>query len=128
MPESLPPMREVNPDVSSGVAEAISAAMALHPKDRPASVADWRQLFRSSISTAPMGPGQAASNDWPAVLRENWWLVGLAAWFCDGQHFAGFVLYHAAPAPAYCQPKSVAYHHRTANRRLATWMVAVSLS
>jgi serine/threonine protein kinase len=79
VPESLPPLREVNPDVSPGVVEAISAAMALHPKDRPATVADWRQLLRSSISTAPMGPRQASGDGWPTILRENWWLVGLAA-------------------------------------------------
>ena len=78
VPESLPPICEINPAVSPGVAGAISAAMALHPKDRPASVSDWRQMFRSSISTAPMGQGRSAGNEWPATLRENWWLIGVA--------------------------------------------------
>jgi serine/threonine protein kinase len=79
VPESLSPLREINPDVSPGVADTILAAMALHPKDRPPSAAHWRQMFRSSISTAPMGPRQVSGNDWPSILRENWWLIGLAA-------------------------------------------------
>ncbi len=78
VPESLPPLREVNADVSPGVVEAITAAMALHPKDRPPSITDWQQMFRSSISTAPMGPRPISDNDWPSILRENWWLVGAA--------------------------------------------------
>ncbi len=78
-PDSLAPLQEVNPNVSSGVAEAILKAMALHPKDRPSSVAEWQQSFRSSISTAPMGPSLAPNHDWRLVARENWWLIGLAA-------------------------------------------------
>ena len=77
-PESLAPLQEINADVSSGIAAAISAAMALHPKDRPPSVKQWRQMFRSSISTTPMETNEVSANVWPAVLRENWWLVGLA--------------------------------------------------
>ncbi|MBN1219779.1 MAG: serine/threonine protein kinase [Anaerolineae bacterium] len=78
-PESLAPLQEINPEVSPGVAEAIAAAMALHPKDRPPSIAHWRQMFRSSISTAPMGTAQTTADDWRSILRENWWLAGLAA-------------------------------------------------
>ncbi|MFC1975659.1 serine/threonine-protein kinase [Chloroflexota bacterium] len=78
VPESLSPLRDVNADISPGVVEAISTAMALHPKDRPPSVKDWLQMFRSSISTAPMGPGRVSGHDWPLILRENWWLVGAA--------------------------------------------------
>ena len=77
--ESLAPLQKVNPNVSSGVAAAVLKAMALHPKDRPLSVAEWRQMFHSSISTAPMRPGGVAEHDWGLVARENWWLFGLAA-------------------------------------------------
>jgi serine/threonine-protein kinase len=77
-PELLVPLQKMNPKVSPGVAEAIAVAMALHPKDRPPSIAHWRQMFRSSISTAPMGTGQITADDWPSILRENWWLAGLA--------------------------------------------------
>jgi eukaryotic-like serine/threonine-protein kinase len=77
-PDSLPPVRRVNPDVSPGLSEAITLTLALHPKERPASVAVWRQILHSSDSTLPMGAGKTLGNDWPATLRENWWLGVLA--------------------------------------------------
>lgn len=78
IPESLPPPRAINSDISPGISDIILVAMAPHPKDRPASIEHWRQMLRSSISTAPMGLSQPAGNDWPSTLRENWWLVSLA--------------------------------------------------
>ncbi len=78
VPESLPPVQRINPAVSPGVSEAIALAMAPHPKDRPTSVAQWRQILHSSDSTLPMGAGKLSGNDWPASLRENWWLVAVA--------------------------------------------------
>ena len=78
VPESLPPISTLNPDISPGVTAAIALAMAPHPKDRPSSVALWRQILHSSDSTLPMGAGKLAGDDWPASLRENWWLVGVA--------------------------------------------------
>jgi serine/threonine-protein kinase len=77
-PDSLVPLQKVNPNVSSGVAEAVMQAMALHPKDRPSSVAEWRQMFRSSISTAPMETGDTINHNWRLAARENWYLIGLA--------------------------------------------------
>ncbi|GIK40253.1 MAG: hypothetical protein BroJett011_40860 [Chloroflexota bacterium] len=78
VPESLPPVQQINPAVSPGVAEAITLAMAPHPKDRPASVALWRHILHSSDSTLPMGAGKLSGEDWRASLVENWWLVGVA--------------------------------------------------
>ncbi len=78
VPESLASLRGVNPNVSSGVAGAVLSAMALHPKDRPSSVAEWQQMFHSSISTTPMGTSGGANYEWRLVARENWWLIGLA--------------------------------------------------
>ncbi len=78
IPESLPYPQAVNPNVSIGVAEAVFTAMAPHPKERPATVEAWRQLLKSSVSTAPMGLSQPVGNDWPTTLRENWLLVGVA--------------------------------------------------
>ena len=79
IPESLPHPCTLNPTLSSGVAEAILAALAPHPKDRPTSIAVWQQLLQSSLSTAPMGSvPHPLGNDWPASLRENWWLMGMA--------------------------------------------------
>ena len=78
IPELLPPPCELNPDISPGVSEAILTAMAPHPKDRPASIALWQQLLHSSASTAPLQGGRPNGDDWPASLRENWWLAGIA--------------------------------------------------
>jgi len=36
-------------------------------------------MFRSSISTAPMGVSGTANHQWRSVVRENWWLIGLAS-------------------------------------------------
>jgi serine/threonine-protein kinase len=77
-PDSLPPITTVNPAVSPALAEAVALAMAPHPKDRPASVAQWRQILHSSASTMPMGANRTAASDWPSTLRENWWLIGVA--------------------------------------------------
>jgi len=79
VPESLPSPRKINPAIPASMAEAVIAAMAPHPKDRPSSVDQWRQMLRSSVSTAPMGMRQPMGSEWPASLRENWWLVGVAA-------------------------------------------------
>lgn len=78
-PEVLPSPRAVNSRVSQGVARAILHAMEPHPKDRPASVAQWRQMLHSSQTTAPMLALEASGEDWLSSLRENWWLAGLAA-------------------------------------------------
>ncbi len=77
-PESLPPIQTINPDVSLQVAQAVTLALALHPKDRPASVALWRQMLHSGDLTLPMAAGANTGNDWASSLRENWWLVGVA--------------------------------------------------
>jgi serine/threonine-protein kinase len=78
LPESLPHPCALNPNLSPSVAEAVLLAMAAHPKDRPASVEFWRQILRGSVSTAPLSLSQPAGQLWPAILRENWWLVALA--------------------------------------------------
>ena len=78
LPESLPHPLELNSNISPSVAAAILAAMAPHPKDRPPTVDQWRQMLRSSLSTAPLGLNHPTGHDWSTSLRENWWLVGLA--------------------------------------------------
>ncbi len=75
-PEILPPPQTVNPSIPPNVAHAILQAMAPHPKDRPASIAMWRQLLHSSADTAPAKNINAKSNEnWTTSLREN---LGLA--------------------------------------------------
>ena len=78
MPESLPPPHQINPQISPDIAQIVLAAMAPHPKDRPVSVAAWQQMLHSLDTTQPMGSRPPAGNDWPATLRENWWLIGIA--------------------------------------------------
>jgi serine/threonine-protein kinase len=78
-PESLPPPQEINPGISPEVAQAILLAMEPHPKDRPASIALWKQMLQSYAVTQPIAGHTQASTDWVSSLRENWWLVGVAA-------------------------------------------------
>ena len=46
-PESLAPVRALNPAVSETVEQAIMAAIAMHPDDRPSTVAELRDMFFS---------------------------------------------------------------------------------
>ncbi len=79
VPESLLPPREVNPDISAGVAQAVLRAMAPHPRERPPDVATWQQMLHSADSTALfMGQAKVSGSGWAASLRDNWWLAGIA--------------------------------------------------
>ncbi len=82
VPESLPAPREINPAVSPCTSEAIMAAMAPHPKDRPASVAVWKQTLNSFAPTQPIteAPTESTSGatNWRTTARENWWLAAIA--------------------------------------------------
>jgi serine/threonine-protein kinase len=79
-PESLPPPHEINPAVSPEVSRSVLTAMAPHPKERPASVALWKQMLNSFAATQPMESMSMTTpgSDWAASLRDNWWLAGLA--------------------------------------------------
>jgi serine/threonine protein kinase len=66
-PDSLPPPRNRNPELSVPTERAILAAIALHPRDRPASVETWQRILL----------GQPSSG-WGTALRENWALALLA--------------------------------------------------
>lgn len=84
LPESLPSPETINADISKGLAEVILAAMAPHPKDRPASVGVWQQMLHSFDTTKPIknknddNTTPAPNSDWGAIIRENWWLAGVA--------------------------------------------------
>jgi serine/threonine protein kinase len=79
-PETLLPPRQINPAISPAVEQAILAALALHPKERPESVAAWSKMLRTDglrqtdgasavpVVVQPNGVG------WSHALRENWWL------------------------------------------------------
>ncbi len=76
-PEALLPPRQANPAISPEVERAILAALALHPKDRPPSVAAWSRTLLGDAATIPVivRPQGAA---WGQALRANWWLLFLA--------------------------------------------------
>jgi serine/threonine-protein kinase len=76
-PERLRPPREVNPAISPAVASATLAALALHPQDRPASVAAWTRMLLDPTYNSP-----TESDGWVQALQANWWLVLIALAVC----------------------------------------------
>jgi serine/threonine-protein kinase len=72
---SLLPPRQANPAIAPGVEQAILAAMALHPKDRPKSVATWVQMLLSEAETVPV---EVRAENWSQALLANGWLALLA--------------------------------------------------
>jgi serine/threonine-protein kinase len=63
-PESLAPLRALNPAVSESVERAVMTAIAMHPDDRPASVAEFRTMLLDGVAgegalTRQAGAGKA---------------------------------------------------------------------
>jgi serine/threonine-protein kinase len=80
-PDVLIPPRRINSAISPEVEAAMLQAMALHPRERPASVAEWqaRLTGHSALTSSGGAPALAApATDWGAVFRENLWLIGVA--------------------------------------------------
>jgi serine/threonine-protein kinase len=82
-PECLRPPRQINPALSGEVEQAVLAALALHPNDRPPSVAAWAAMLQGQVVTVPgagtaLGASRDESAGWGQALRENWWLLILA--------------------------------------------------
>jgi serine/threonine protein kinase len=80
-PQVLPPPREINPAISPEVEQATMAALALHPNDRPPSVAAWAEMLSRAAPTSPVavaGARVAQDSGWGQALRQNWWLVLIA--------------------------------------------------
>jgi len=72
---ALSPPREANPTISSAVERAILAALALHPHDRPPSVAAWcAALTGDEVVGAPAADG-ALEETWSRAILANWWLL-----------------------------------------------------
>jgi serine/threonine protein kinase len=75
-PEDLTRPREINPSLSSNSERAILSALAMHPAERPSSVADFRQMIRSprrlQLSLRSPLPGQTSSRDeWASAVQSN---------------------------------------------------------
>ncbi|MDH7485146.1 MAG: serine/threonine-protein kinase [Anaerolineae bacterium] len=83
-PGSLIPPRELNPDISPQTERALLQAMAMHPDQRPSSVAEWEAML---FSAPPSSPGAELAvfgrGEWAQAVQANRWLiavtVGLAA-------------------------------------------------
>jgi serine/threonine-protein kinase len=76
-PKALLPPRQINPAISPAVEQSMLAALALHPKERPDSVATWSRMLLGDAATVPVNV-QPQSVGWGQALRENWWLLLLA--------------------------------------------------
>jgi serine/threonine protein kinase len=76
-PESLIRPRQVNPAISPAVEQVLVAALALHPKERPESVAAWSKMLLGDAPTVPVKVRPKGAG-WNQALRENWWLLLLA--------------------------------------------------
>jgi len=75
-PGSLTPPRAINPDISPQTERALLWAMAMHPDQRPASVAEWRTLLFSTPSTTQAaGVAVLGRTEWAQAARANRWLI-----------------------------------------------------
>ncbi len=73
-PDAMIPPRQVNPAITPAVERAVLLALALHPKERPASVSAWTKMLLGDAPTIPVVLGPAASG-WGQALRQNRWLL-----------------------------------------------------
>jgi serine/threonine protein kinase len=76
-PEALLPPRQIQPEISPAVERAVLVALALHPKERPASVAAWSRMLLGDAATLPVEV-QPQDVGWGQALQENWWLLLVA--------------------------------------------------
>jgi eukaryotic-like serine/threonine-protein kinase len=76
-PGSLAPLRQLNPGVSARTERAIFQALAMHPDERPKSIAMLRaQLFGESYTTDNMTKEIIPPADWGEILVQNRLLLG----------------------------------------------------
>jgi serine/threonine protein kinase len=82
-PSALQTPRTVNPAISSATERAILAAIAMHPDQRPSSVAEFRAiLFPTGVVPAPadhhpIAPPRATAEDWPQAVQRNRGLIAV---------------------------------------------------
>lgn len=76
-PDALRPPRQINPALSPRLERAVLAALALHPKDRPASVGAWRGVLSAGPAPADERSDTAVRPEdetWGQALHANLWL------------------------------------------------------
>ena len=78
-PGSLVPPRTLNPDISPQTERVLLLAMAMHPDERPSSIAECHDLLFQSALSADGGGGYATQADWTQAAKVNRWLIAAAA-------------------------------------------------
>jgi len=96
-PGSLVPPRTINPDISPQTERALLRAMAMHPDERPASVAECHDLLFQSPLGATGGGSYATQAEWTQAAQVNRWLIAAAATLVAG---ALLVTLRSPPLPA----------------------------
>jgi serine/threonine-protein kinase len=76
-PDALLKVSEINPSVSATTEAAIMAALALHPDDRPESVALWSGMLMGNESAVPV-LGSSQEDGLGQAVRANWLLLLIA--------------------------------------------------
>jgi len=77
-PGSLTPPRALNPDISPQTERALLWAMAMHPDERPSSVAEWRTMLLSTPLTAERsGVPILSRTEWAQAVQRNRWLIAI---------------------------------------------------
>jgi len=70
-PAVLQPPRQINPELSETVSEAILWALAMHPDERPSTITEFQQVL-VGLKTRPKRADQAASqSSWSAAFAAN---------------------------------------------------------
>jgi serine/threonine protein kinase len=78
VPDSLPPIRSLSPEVGKQLAEAIEWAMALHPDDRPSSVEELRRALTGKAPTSAAARRPERRVSWRDGARDNAGLLAAA--------------------------------------------------
>jgi serine/threonine-protein kinase len=85
-PSALQIPRSINPAISEATERAVLAAIAMHPDQRPSSVAEFRAILfptgavLSSTVHSPIVPRRpAVVEDWPQAVRRNRGLIATVA-------------------------------------------------
>jgi serine/threonine-protein kinase len=78
-PDALLPPREINPRISPAVERVILAAIAMHPDQRPPSVAAFREMLSGNLLPSSLSPLVPAQGEWRRAVVENWGLVTVTA-------------------------------------------------
>jgi serine/threonine-protein kinase len=78
-PGALTPPRQINPRISARTERAVLRAVAMHPDERPATVAELRAaLMGARPAAAAVAEAPSHAEEWQAALRTNGILVGIA--------------------------------------------------